>query len=820
MVNAQLPSSRFLWLRWSWRDLRHHWVAVITIALVMAIGIGVFAGLGSTATWRRLSNDASFDTLAMHDLQVSLSPGTFVPEGTLTEVAAGIAAADTIEASAERLVVDSQLDASSGGDSILVAARLVGMDLAAPPAVDRVWIQTAPDTGASDGGTSAILEAKFADHWALPPSGTVTLAGNRDIGYQGLGIIPEDFFYEGPEGSIFSQGELAPLYLPLSVAQDVAAKPGQINDLVLTLVDGADRDLVEQQLIDGIDRGGIGATVSTADDATAVRVLYEDIENDQRFWNILAGLVLAAAALAAFNLVSRIVEAQRREIGIGMALGMARSKLAIRPLLVGLQVALLGTAAGVGVGLWVGSAMRRLLESFLPLPIYTTPFQLGLYGQAAALGLAIPILASAFPVWRAVRVEPIEAIRTGHLTARTSTVADWTGRLHLPGASLTKMPIRNVLRTPRRTLLTAVGIGAAITALVAVLGMLDSVGRTIDRMGAELEQANGDRIFLQLDTFHRIDSDVIGAVVDLPETGVVDPLLRLPVTAQGSDGADLELIVDVLDLETDTWTPTLLVARPDRGDQAGAIIISQKAADDLGVAVGDPIRIRHPRRSADGTFELATSPVEVSGIHANPLRAFAYMPIDGAELFGLAGTANVLNVYPATGVTGAELQRAAFELPGVTSSQAVARISGGFDDALEQFFGILAIAAAAVLALALLIAFNANRITVDERRREHATMRAFGLPVRSVLAVVIKESVIIGLIATVIGLVAGLVVLDWMLQTLAETTLPDLGISSYLSPGTIVTAAAVGLVAVALAPLFLARRIQRMDIPDTLRVME
>ena len=46
---------------------------------------------------------------------------------------------------------------------------------------------------------------------------------------------------------------------------------------------------------------------------------------------------------------------------------------------------------------------------------------------------------------------------------------------------------------------------------------------------------------------------------------------------------------------------------------------------------------------------------------------------------------------------------------------------------------------AAVVALALLIAFNATRITVEERRREHATMQAFGLPVRTVLGIVVNR---------------------------------------------------------------------------------
>ena len=34
-----------LWLRWSWRDLRARWLQVVAIALIIALGTGVFAGL-------------------------------------------------------------------------------------------------------------------------------------------------------------------------------------------------------------------------------------------------------------------------------------------------------------------------------------------------------------------------------------------------------------------------------------------------------------------------------------------------------------------------------------------------------------------------------------------------------------------------------------------------------------------------------------------------------------------------------------------------------------------------------------------------------
>ncbi len=815
---ADTPRARGLWLRWSWRDLRERWAAVVTIALVIAIGIGVYAGLGSTATWRRESNDASFAALGMHDLRAALSPGTFTTEGSLLEAAGGIDDARSLAAASERLVVDSQVEAATATEAILVSARVVGMEFGADPVVDGVWISEggAPDPSAAT--PQAVLEAKFADDRGLPARGRLTLAGGRRVDYSGIGAIPEDFFYEGPEGSVLSQGELAPVYLPLAAAQEVAGRPGQVNDLVLRLVAGADRDRVQAQLAGALERLGVSATISTQEEADAVRILYEDIDNDQRFWNALAGLVLVAAALAAFNLISRIVEAQRREIGIGMALGVPRWKLSVRPLLVGAQVALLGTLAGVGVGLIVGAAMQDLLESLLPLPVYRTPFQYGVFGQAAALGLVIPLLACAIPVWRAVRVEPIVAIRTGHLNARTSRLTDWTGRIRLPGSSFTQMPLRNLMRTPRRTILTALSVGAAITALVAVLGMLDSFGRTIDQTGDELTKGNADRVLVQLDTFYPVDSGVVAGVRDSPSAGVVDEGLRLPAQAiAAAGGEDLDVLLGLVDFARARWAPTIIASA---GPAGSGIVLARKAADDLGVDLGDPLTMQHPVRSPSGAFALVESTVPVTGIHASPLRAFAYMDIGQAGRFGLEGATNILDAYPAAGASRSDLQRAVFDLPGVASSQPVARIGESFDEALAQFVGFLVIAAVAVLALALLIAFNATRITVEERRREHATMRAFGVPVRTILAVVIRESVLVGVLATAVGIAAGTLFLDWMLGSLARTTLPDLGIERYLSPTTLIVAAAIGIVAVATAPLFLTRRIKRMDIPDTLRVME
>ena len=124
------------------------------------------------------------------------------------------------------------------------------------------------------------------------------------------------------------------------------------------------------------------------------------------------------------------------------------------------------------------------------------------------------------------------------------------------------------------------------------------------------------------------------------------------------------------------------------------------------------------------------------------------------------------------------------------------------------------------LALALLIAFNSTSISTDERARENATMLAFGVPVRGAIGLAIGESLITGVIGTLLGIGGGLLVIGWVVNQTLPETLPDLGLVVSISGGSILIAALVGIVAVAVAPLLTARRLRQMDVPSTLRVVE
>lgn len=266
------------------------------------------------------------------------------------------------------------------------------------------------------------------------------------------------------------------------------------------------------------------------------------------------------------------------------------------------------------------------------------------------------------------------------------------------------------------------------------------------------------------------------------------------------------------------WRPRVREGRFPAG--SAGIVLSWVAARDLGVGVGDRVAVTHPLRTGPGAFRTATTEVAVTGISSSPYRFMAYMDLGQASLMGLAGTANTLEIRPAAGARAVDVQRALLARPGVASVQPAGATTDAATGRLEEFLDILRFAQSVVLAITVLIAFNGTSINSEERRREHATMLAFGVPARRVVAQAVVESALLGLLATAAGLVGGLAVLDWVTGTISRDVFPELGVEPTLGAGSVVTAVLVGVVAVAAAPLLGAGRLRRMDIPSTLRVVE
>jgi ABC-type antimicrobial peptide transport system permease subunit len=120
--------------------------------------------------------------------------------------------------------------------------------------------------------------------------------------------------------------------------------------------------------------------------------------------SVFASLAVLLAVSGLYAVLSYLVSQRTKEIGIRVALGAGRAAVIGMVLRSGLSLAALGIAAGLAGAL----ALSRLLESQLYGVTATDP---AIYAGLCALMFATVLIASALPALRAVRIDPIRALR-------------------------------------------------------------------------------------------------------------------------------------------------------------------------------------------------------------------------------------------------------------------------------------------------------------------------------------------------------------------------------------------------------------------------
>jgi putative ABC transport system permease protein len=140
---------------------------------------------------------------------------------------------------------------------------------------------------------------------------------------------------------------------------------------------------------------------------TMEQILDEDT-SQRRFqsfvMSVFAGLALVLAAIGLFGVLASLVGQRTQEIGIRMALG-AQSKDVLRMVLgEGMRMVLLGVVIGVGAGV----GLSRYLESLF---FGVSSANAATYLEVALIMISIALVACLVPAWRAIRVNPMVALR-------------------------------------------------------------------------------------------------------------------------------------------------------------------------------------------------------------------------------------------------------------------------------------------------------------------------------------------------------------------------------------------------------------------------
>jgi putative ABC transport system permease protein len=373
-----------------------------------------------------------------------------------------------------------------------------------------------------------------------------------------------------------------------------------------------------------------------------------------------------------------------------------------------------------------------------------------------------------------------------------------------------KVTMKNLRAHKRRLVSTAFAVFFGVAFLAGTLMLSDTISKTFDDLFADVFE-DTDAVVRSSsvvegefgeDLRGRIDESLVNEVQDID--GVADAEGSVQGYAQivGTDGDALgnpgmgppTFGGDWPDI--DELNPFELVEgeAPAADDE---VVVDRKSAEDGDITVGDRISVL----TKSGPIEVTAVGIAKFGDSDSPGGAsFAMFTQDAAERYvGEPGMVDTITVAGENGTSQGELRdRIADELAGdlevLTGEEITEENQDDIAEALTFFSIFLGVFAGVALVVSVFSIYNTFSIIVAQRTRDMALLRAVGASRRQVLGSVLGESVVLGMVASLLGLAGGVAIVAVLKAMLAAFGLDLPAGGLVLKPSTVVISLVVGFV--------------------------
>lgn len=375
------------------RDLWRLRAQVLTIAVVVAIGVGGFVGLFSVHASLLDARDRFYASHRLADVFVALKRA---PLALRERIAAlpGVAEVKT------GLAFDARVDLGDPGPP--VTGRFVALDLArvqrGEQGLNALRLREGrwPEAGTT---LEALVSEAFAKARGLKPgdSARAVLNGRQQtVRIVGLAISPEYVFASG--GAAPDERSFGIWWTDARRLGELLDLQGAFNQAALRLDTGASSEAV----IDALDRllepyGSLGA-VARADQLSA-RVVDDELDQLRVMGTVLPAIFLGVAMFILNGVLARQVATQRPQIAALKALGYDDAVIGGHYLQLALVVAGLGVLGGLLLSAVIGRLMLGLYE-----PVFRFD-ALAYRTTTAAVGVSVllSLLAAGLGTWASIR---------------------------------------------------------------------------------------------------------------------------------------------------------------------------------------------------------------------------------------------------------------------------------------------------------------------------------------------------------------------------------------------------------------------------------
>ncbi|MDR1214159.1 MAG: FtsX-like permease family protein [Propionibacteriaceae bacterium] len=766
------------------RDLRSNLGQFVSVALVAALGVAFFTALLTVRTSL---------TETLYDFYHDLGLADVWVERTGTD-AAGVAAIGQLDGVAEaegRL----QLSASAhwgGTDKTLVAYTLTER-------VNRLFVATGalPERPSQCAFDQAFLGANSL---ALGSSVTVVLADRDLVCTVTAGVYSPEHVnpLKDPAMATADHMDYGLLYLHPDLIADLA--DGLFNQIVLSTAPGATAGQVMDELA-----GSPGLIRAfDRDQQSSYATINYKLASVEQMATVLPIVFFLAVAGLVFISLSRIVSAQRSQIGLMKALGTPPSVIFGHYLLIPVCTGLAGGAIGGAVGATVlPGVLLAAFAVFFDLPAVTRHggALLAVAGTVAVIAAgSLAAFASGRSILRAVpaRLLAPEPAKPGRRVALERCPRLW-GRLSLSS----RLVWRNLLGAKRRLALGSAGIIGGCALILSAAGLQGTMTAATDDL------VSGVQCYDMQVTLERPQAFGSPARLTDPAIWTADPVALLGAVVD-PDGMARDVSLTVLPADS----ASIRLVDPDGAPLSlgEGVIVTAKLARQLDVAPGQTIR---------AAVTVGPTPTEVDLPVAAIARAYILQGLYASwETFAGLGLDVPVTGYYLLLDPAADPEAVATSVrgqPGVGSVLTKDAIATASADAM----GMLTVFVAAMLiasgVLTMAVVFNLTTINLAERRRDIATLRVLGSTWSEVRRLILTENLCLTAFGAIVGVAVGLILQAGLIHLIGSDDF-DL---PYLTIWWSVPLAVAGVFAFTLVTNAILRgRIHRVDLVESLKGVE
>jgi len=785
-----------------WRDLRRMWSQALTIALVVASGIGGFLTSLSAVDSLELARDRFYASARFADLFAGVKNAPLALAARLRD-APGVA---DVQTTVEQVV---RVELPGVADPII--GQLIGIDQRRPHRMNLVQLTagrllsaaSARGERSGDSDIEALVSEAFAQARQLRPGDRLHALINgkqRSLRIVGIALSPE-FIFAGLWGMPDARG-FGVFWVDREALAAAYNMEGAFNRAAFKLAPGAPAAPAMAAVGAMVQAYG-GREVFARSDQVSHAMLDNEIKQQRVMGTILPAIFLGVAAFLLNVTVVRMVTTQREQIATLKALGYGNGAITLHYLKFVLLIVSGGLLLGVVLGKELGYLLTRLYAESFHFPTFEHVISPALLLTSAAITVLTAIAGTVHAIAASARLAPAEAMRPPAPAHFRPTLIERLG-IGALGPAL-RMTLRNMERRPARTALATAGVAAAVAIVIMGNFFRDAIDVVVDN-----QFTLGLRGDISIWTVEPVDDRVRHELRRLPGVRQVESLRFVTVSVgnaqrrertilRGYAGRpELYRVIDMAQRET-------LLA-------GGGLILTDRLADKLGLKPGDPVRLDVLEgRQRTLLLPLQATVDEMFGLNAYMERG----ALNDLLAEGDMSTGFVLSVEP-----GAEARvlRASRAMPRIAGAWSKATMLSNMQEITARNIRIMsAILTTFAAIIAVGVVYNNARIALSERAWELASLRVLGFTRAEVSAILLAEMAIVIAIALPAGMLLG----RGLVGLIAELMKSDqLHFPVVIQARTYAWAALAVLAAGVASALVVRRHIDRLNLVEVLKTRE